>query len=143
MRNRSSSRSQAAGSLIAIVGAACVLACGVADRVDVENTGDLGGETRITSGVNVCPHFEGSLILPERIAPSESAFIAVRATDPDAADSLLVFAWTALSGTFSASDEPVTNYSCSKLGTEQLTVTAKDDQGCSSDLTLPVECIAH
>ena len=145
MRNRSSLRRKAkhARSLGASVAALCVLGCGAADRVDVPDAGDPNTETRVASGINVCPHFEGALILPQRIAPDESAFIAVRATDPDAADSLLIFAWSAMSGTFSSSDEPVTNYSCSKLGAEQLTVTAKDRLGCGSDLTISVECIAR
>ena len=144
MRNRSSlghhANAKHASSLAVGLAALCVLGCGVADRVDA---GDPGAETRVASGVNVCPHFEGALILPQRIAPDETAFIAVRATDPDAADSLLIFAWSAMSGTFTFSDEPVTNYSCSKLGAEQLTVTAKDRPGCSSDLTISVECVAR
>ena len=125
-----------------MVGALCVLACGSGEHTQVPPSVDADAGTSISSGVNVCPYFEDSLVLPQRIAPRESAFIAVRATDPDAADSQLVFRWSATSGTFSAGDKPVTNYSCLKLGAEQLTVTVTDRQGCSSDLTIGVQCIA-
>jgi hypothetical protein len=123
--------------------ALCALDCGTGEHVDVPETSSVDASTGISSGVNLCPYFQGSLILPQQLRPRESASITVRATDPDAADSQLVFSWSAASGTFSADDKPVTNYECSKLGTLPLTVTATDRQGCSIGLTLSVDCIPN
>jgi len=110
----------------------------------IPETGDAGAEqAEVASSVNVCPRFAGSLVMPQRILPDESAFIAVRAVDPDALDTQLAFSWTATSGTFTASDKSVTNYRCAQVGSEQLTVVARDHQGCTSELTIAVECIDH
>jgi hypothetical protein len=83
-----------------------------------------------------------SLALPQSIPSGKSAVIGVRATDPDGTDSRLVFHWSASSGRFSASDEAVTSFTCSKPGPVQLSVTATDPPGCSVSLTLTVECVA-
>ncbi len=121
-----------------------LLACGGADHVSVPEPPDAdAGPTKVNSDVNVCPVFGGSLVMPQRIGPSEAALIIVRASDPDSADSSLIYAWSAASGTFSANDRPVTNYRCSEPGTESLTVTAKDAHGCISSLTIDVECVAN
>jgi hypothetical protein len=81
--------------------------------------------------------------MPQRIAPGESTEIMVRVTDPDAPDSQLVLAWSAASGTFSASDKPMTTYRCVEPGTQQLTCTAKDKPGCVSELDIDVECVSN
>jgi hypothetical protein len=121
-----------------------LLACGAADHAVTQGSAEAGAApAQVSSGVNVCPHFEGSLVMPQRIGPTESAQIAVRASDPDAADSLLVFAWSAPSGSFSADDKPVTSYTCGELGTEQLTVTARDGHDCIDELKINVECVAN
>jgi hypothetical protein len=131
------------GSLAALMTVFCVIGCGGAEHQKIPPVAEAEAGTQVASGVNVCPRFEGSLILPQRIRPGETAVVAVRVSDPDAADSQLVFAWTATSGTFSASDSSVTNYDCSEIGSEQLTFSAVDRQGCSSSLTIAVECIAN
>jgi hypothetical protein len=130
------------GSLAALVTALFVIGCGGAEHQRLPPAAETEAGTQVASGVNVCPRFEGSLILPQRIGPGETAVVAVRVSDPDAADSQLAFAWTATSGTFSASDESVTDYTCSEIGKEQLTFTAVDRPGCSSSLTITVECVA-
>ena len=143
---RSSSRQCARPGLNAIcaaLGALGLLSCGAADHAQVPPTESPDAGTQVASGVNVCPHFEGSLILPQRIRPSESALVAVRVSDPDGDDSQLVFTWSATSGAFSSSDKAVTDYSCSEVGLQQLTFKAQDRQGCSSDMTIAVECISN
>jgi len=130
-------------ALTAFLAAHCVLACGTADHVTVPPASDGDAGTSVASAVNLCPRFDGSLVLPQHILPTQSAMLAVMASDPDGADSQLVFAWSAPSGVFSERDKPVTNYKCSKLGQEQLTITAADHQGCSSTLTIGVVCIAN
>jgi len=81
--------------------------------------------------------------MPQRIRPDEAALITVRAVDPDASNALLTFEWRAASGSFNPSDKPVTTYRCSRLGIEPLTVSARDRQGCLSELSVPVDCIAN
>ncbi|HEY0467793.1 MAG TPA: hypothetical protein VGC79_26510 [Polyangiaceae bacterium] len=128
----------------AFASALCAFACGAGDQADVTevmNGDDAGAE--VASGINVCPHFEGSLVMPQRIRPNEPSVIAVGATDPDASDSQLVFAWTGTAGTFDPSDKSVTIYRCTRLGSELLTVTATDRKGCVSSLKIAVECIAN
>lgn len=122
----------------------CALACGSADHTQIPPPDDdAGREAQVGSGVNVCPHFDGSVVLPQRIGRDESAYVAAMATDPDAANAQLVFSWTAASGVFTVQDKPMTSYRCSRVGPEDLLVTAKDRQGCSSHLTIPVECIEN
>jgi len=77
------------------------------------------------------------------IRPDESSLISVRATDPDAADSRLVFAWSAPSGSFDPSDKPVTRYRCFDLGEQQLVVTVRDRHDCTSTLIVTVQCVAN
>jgi hypothetical protein len=132
----------ARNALSAILAAHWVLACGTADHATVPPAPEGDASASVASVVNLCPRFDGSLVLPQHIPPMQSAMLAVTATDPDGADSELVFAWSAPSGVFSDRDKPVTNYNCSELGQEQLTITAADHQGCSSTLTIGVVCIA-
>jgi hypothetical protein len=127
----------------AFASALYVFSCGAGDQTVVPEASAGGEGAEVASGVNVCPQFEGSLVMPQRIHPEQASVIAVRASDPDAADSQLVFAWTATGGTLNPSDKSVTVYHCAQPGQEQLTVTATDRQGCVSDLTIAVECIAN
>ncbi len=121
-----------------------LLACGSAEHAVIPEPAEAGADqAEVSSGVNVCPLFTGSLVMPQRIAPGESTEIMVRVTDPDAPDSQLVLAWSAASGTFSASDKPMTTYRCVEPGTQQLTCTAKDKPGCVSELDIDVECVSN
>ncbi|HEX2670355.1 MAG TPA: hypothetical protein VHM25_05755 [Polyangiaceae bacterium] len=129
--------------MLAVVPALSAFACGAADRAPTPEPIASADPTEVQSGVNVCPRFDGSLVMPQRIAPNEASVITVSATDPDAPDSLLVFSWSAASGTFSASDKPVTVYHCTRVGAEQLTVVARDRRGCTTELTIDVECVAN
>ena len=128
-------------SWLVACGGLCVTACGSAEHVEVPRVADSIADASVSSGVNVCPSIQSSLVLPQQIAPSENALVAVRAVDPDGAESQLVFRWTASSGTFSESNKSVTNYACSQLGTAQLTVTVTDGPGCTATLTLTVDCV--
>jgi hypothetical protein len=130
----------------ALAAALCALACGSGEHTTIPVTGEDAGAdasgTQVASVVNLCPRFDGSLVTPQRITPGESALVAVTVTDPDGPSSELVFSWTATSGVFSASDKPVTSYTCSKLGTQQLSVVVKDRPGCTSQLSINVECVS-
>src|SRR6478609_5733850 len=118
-----------------------LLACGSGEQLPARESADAGDEqAQVNSGVNVCPVFDGSLVMPQRIGPGQSSSIVVRATDPDAPDSQLVFAWSALSGSFSVSDKRATSYRCGEPGKQRLAFTATDRAGCVSTLNVDVEC---
>ncbi len=139
-------RARTAFSVVA--GALCVLGCGTAEHSVVPSSteadagADSGAETHVASAVNLCPHVDGSFITPQKISPKVSAVVAVSASDPDSTVPDLTFKWHATNGVFSASDKAVTNYDCSTVGSQQLTVTVTDAPGCSVELTLNVECVA-
>jgi hypothetical protein len=128
--------------LILAFGALCAVACGGGEHTDVPPSDNADADASVSSGVNVCPHFLDSLALPQRISSGQSAAIGVHATDPDGADSGLVYHWSATSGRFSPNDKAVTFFTCSKAGTTLLTVTATDPPGCAASLTLTVECVS-
>ena len=118
--------------------------CGSADHVLVPSQQEPdASRADVSSAVNVCPVFGGSLVMPQRIRPNESSSITVRVTDPDAPSAQLVFQWSAPSGSFSASDESVTTYRCGELGSIVLTMTARDRVGCVSQQRIDVECVAN
>jgi hypothetical protein len=120
-----------------------LLGCGSAEHAVIPEPVEAGSDqAEVSSRVNVCPLFTGSLVMPQRIALGETSEIMVRVTDPDAPDSQLVLAWSASSGTFSASDNRMTTYRCGEPGTQQLTCTAKDKPGCVSSLNIDVECVS-
>lgn len=121
-----------------------LLGCGSGEQTPSQGSAGASDEqAQVSSGVNVCPIFEGSLVMPQRINPGQSSAIVVRATDPDAPDSQLVFSWTAASGSFSASDKKTTSYRCEAPGMQRLTFTATDRVGCISTLNVDVECVAN
>jgi hypothetical protein len=144
-RYSASEKRRASAALPMLVAALWPLSCGTADHVAVRPPPDqdAGTDTQVASKVNVCPRFDSSLALPQKITPEQTAVLIVTASDPDGNDSQLVFAWSAPNGSFNPSDKPVTNYNCSQPGIQQLTITAKDEQGCSSSLSIRVECIGN
>ncbi len=133
----------------AVAGALCALSCGTAEHsvippaTDADGGADAGSETQVASAVNLCPRVDSSFITPQKIAPQVNALVSVSASDPDSPIPDLTFTWHATSGVFSASDKAVTNYECSKIGTQQLTVTVTDRPGCSVEFTINVECVAN
>ena len=135
--------SKLAWSMLALALALCANACGAGDRAPTPEPAASADPTEVQSGINVCPRFDGSIVMPQRIAPNEASVITVSATDPDAPDSLLAFSWSAPSGTFSSSDKPVTIFHCTRVGAEQLTVVARDRRGCTAELQIDVECVAN
>ena len=138
----------ARNAFVVTLGALCTFSCGTAEHnlvppvSEADGGADAGAETHVASDVNVCPHVDGAFITPQKIAPNVSAVVSVSASDPDSTVPDLTFAWSATSGVFSASDKPVTNYECSKIGAQQLTVTITDRPGCRIKFMINVECVA-
>ena len=130
--------------LVAAASFALLSGCGSADQTraarDEEATPEL---VDFSPAINVCPRFEGSLILPQSIPHAGAAFIAVRAVDPDADDLTLTFAWSATSGDFSAPERPVTEYRCADDGDQALTIVTRDASNCDRALHLDVTCLSE
>src|SRR4051812_4402491 len=137
MREPMRTRQRTRKVLGAMLAALCALACGSAEHVQVppmseaDGGADAGTETQVASAVNLCPHVDGSYVTPQTIAPHVSALVAVSASDPDSAVPDLSYAWHATSGAFRASDKAMTNYECSEIGTQLLTVVVTDHPGCN------------
>ncbi len=53
------------------------LLCGAADHTPTPEPAVSADPTEVQSGVNVCPRFDGSLVMPQRIAPSVASVITV------------------------------------------------------------------
>lgn len=93
-------------------------------------------------GTNVCPIFEASFVLPKLVLADTAAFVAVRATDPDADDLRLTYDWSATAGEFSEPTMPVTEYRCVEPGEQVLTAVATDLGDCGVAIHIDVTCVA-
>jgi hypothetical protein len=100
------------------------------------------GEIALEQSSNLCPIFRYWLLLPRDVRPDLTATIQVKAIDPDTGDQDLRFSWHATSGYFSEPQAPTTEYSCTELGAQALTLTARDLDDCESILELEVQCLA-
>ena len=117
-----------------------LLGCGSADQTRAVPPPD-DSLLNVTENVNLCPHFEGSLILPQTIPPGVLAIVVVRAVDPDGNDAALTYDWSLTAGAFSETLGPSTKYSCTDLGPQVLTVVTKDAHDCHVSLDIGVSCL--
>lgn len=116
-------------------------ACGAADQVRTER--DEAPEAPMAAvRTNVCPIFEASFVLPQLVPADASAFVAVRATDPDADDLRLTYDWSATAGEFSEPTLPLTEYRCLEPGDQVLTAIATDLGDCGVAIHIDVTCAA-
>lgn len=116
--------------------------CGSGDHVQGVAPVPSNPLVEFNPDVNQCPSIHGAVVIPLEIPPLVLAQVAAYAVDPDAAESQLVYAWTAESGTFVDSGKAVTEYQCTELGPQILSVSVRDVSGCSGHLTVQVDCIA-
>lgn len=117
------------------------VACGAADSStrarDRQETEGAGVE----SSINTCPNLTFHMILPRVIRPGEAAIVGVFASDEDSNDTELGYAWSATSGEFVNPRDAFTEYTCQDAGHQVLSVSAFDEQGCTSELDLDVYCL--
>ncbi len=123
-------------SLVALV----TLGCGAADSVRHER--DDSEMKPPVSTANVCPEFGWWLLLPRSLRLGDTTEILVNVTDPDTPRGKLTFEWAAPTGAFSELHQADTSYLCQKRGRQVLTLEARDDLDCASELDLDVECLA-
>jgi hypothetical protein len=122
---------------------ALLLGCGAADANKSERDDDGSDLIEVNALVNLCPRFEASFILPQAIPRDASAFVAVRAADPDGAGRKVQLEWSATSGEFTDPELPITQYRCDELGAQQLTATVTDRSGCDTSLHIDVTCLSE
>ncbi|HEX5655734.1 MAG TPA: hypothetical protein VFX59_01005 [Polyangiales bacterium] len=103
---------------------------------DTPEEGDL--ELAVTT-FGSCPRLELATVTPLTVAVEQSASIEVIARDVDG-DAVL-YAWSALDGTFSAPRENITGYRCASPGEKALTLTYSDAPGCSKQTELRITCV--
>jgi hypothetical protein len=130
-------------SILTSVVACAVFGCGASPQVDTPQSTDSKPLVAFDPEINVCPVFEGMLVIPLDIPPNVPAQIIVKVTDPDGIDAALTYEWSAPSGNFSDPKSPITAYRCAELGPQALRVTAEDVVGCGRSTELNVSCVAE
>lgn len=120
-----------------------LVACGSADHSEQERPASGSPVLNVEQGFNICPQFQGSLVLPQTIAPRERAIVAVIVSDPDGDDAKLSYVWTASSGSLDAPDSSQTGYVCDDTGAQVLHVVAEDARGCHVALDITVTCLSR
>jgi hypothetical protein len=134
-------RHSALAGLLSLGAALCSLACGSSDQTRASRAEPADQSLNVEQDFNVCPYFESSVILPQTIAPGQTAAVIVRAVDPDGDDALLAYEWSVSAGELTEVDGPSIAYSCTDTGAQILTVVAKDARGCHSTLDIAVTCL--
>jgi len=116
------------------------LACGAADSTEAAR--EESPDVAVDAGINTCPSFLFSMILPQAIREGEMASAVAFATDPDSSIAQIRYKWTATSGEFDDPNESFSQYACTASGAQTLSVTASDRDGCETSLNFSVECDA-
>jgi hypothetical protein len=97
------------------------------------------GNVSVDGTFNYCPSTPTIIATPSSAPVGEPIAVSAEALDEDPVS----FVWSAPSGTFAASTQASTTFTCSVPGTVTLRVSASDSQGCSGVIgTLEVTCIA-
>lgn len=125
-----------------IGGAAACFACSAAD--ETRRVPDEGPEAQllnVAQDFNVCPHFEGSLVLPQTIAPGQQAVIGVRGVDPDGEDAALTYDWSVTSGELMETGHGYAKYSCDETGPQIVSIVTTDARDCHVQLDIAVNCL--
>ena len=117
------------------------LSCGAAEQYSYEGVAESEPVPQAVTRVNTCPEFGYWVLLPRSLDVGETTEIAVNVDDPDAPRSRLSFEWEAQSGAFSDRFWSDTAYTCESVGKQELTLRARDEDDCTSDLRLAVFCL--
>jgi len=127
------------------LGATCALAllsgCGAADGTKTARE-QAPDDVKIDTGINACPSFIYTMVLPEAIRSGEVATVMAFATDPDWDDNKLKYVWSATSGGFDSPNDSLSQYTCADSGPQVLSVTTSDPEGCENNLDFHVVCDA-
>lgn len=128
---------------LALLGSAAIcFACSASDQTRAKPEEEPEHEIlNVAQDFNVCPHFEGSIVLPQTIPPGQQAVIVVRAVDPDGDDRALSYAWSATSGELSETTAGSTKYLCDETGPQIVSIVTTDARNCHVQLDIAVNCL--
>jgi hypothetical protein len=101
----------------------------------------VDGNVTIAGTFNLCPTVTSTSTTPTSVAVGDNAMllVAVRDRDGDA----LMYAWSALDGTFSAPTATSTLYKCASPGTKTLRFDVSDgpQRGCTRSASVTLTCV--
>ena len=99
------------------------------------------GGVRVNGKLNICAELTKVVVSP--LQTSVGNVINLMADAVDAEDDPIEYAWTALVGTIADPGDPITIYTCTAEGSDEITITVSDDGGeyCMSQWTVPVTCV--
>ncbi|HKY39219.1 MAG TPA: hypothetical protein VJN18_24945 [Polyangiaceae bacterium] len=127
------------GSRFAPLLAVLLFGCGSADQTRTAR--DEEPETSIEPYVNICPRFHGALVVPKTLPLGEYAVVVAIAEDPDAPHATLRYQWSASSGELSNPDGANTEYRCSEVGDQLLSLVARDELDCAAQIDIEMYCL--
>ena len=99
------------------------------------------GGVRVNGKLNICAELTKVVVSP--LQTSVGNVINLMADAVDAEDDPIEYAWTALVGTIADPGDPITIYTCTAEGSDEITIPVSDDGGeyCMSQWTVPVTCV--
>jgi hypothetical protein len=128
--------------LALLCGTTACLSCSASDQSKAKPEEEPEDQIlNVAQNFNVCPRFEGSIVLPQTIAPGQEAVIVVRAVDPDGDDRALSYGWSVTSGELSETVGGSTKYLCDELGPQIVSIVTTDAPGCHVQLDIAVNCL--
>lgn len=98
---------------------------------------ESAGAISVNGAFDSCPTVTSTSLSPTRVAVGQSATLAATARDRNG--DAVTFRWSAASGSFSASQLANTQYTCSSVGRQAITLTLSDGT-CGQSQSLAVDC---
>ncbi len=117
---------------------------GVSTEVDLilhcKEAAQFGG-VRINGKLNICAELEKVVVSPLQTASGYSLSVAAVAGDSEG--DAVEYSWTATGGSFEASEQAATVFTCAEANEEQITIEVSDDafEYCIDDWTISVNCV--
>lgn len=101
---------------------------------------NLGG-VRVDGKINICSELTKVVVSP--LQTSVGNVINVMADAVDREDDPIAYRWTALVGSIADPGDPITIYTCTTEGDDEITITVSDDdfEYCMSQWTVAVTCV--
>ncbi|MEM7135754.1 MAG: hypothetical protein AAF500_04195, partial [Myxococcota bacterium] len=101
----------------------------------------LGG-VRVDGKINICAELTKVVVSP--LQTSVGNVINLMADAVDQEDDPIAYRWTALTGTIADPADPITVYTCTAVGDDEITITVSDDdfEFCTSQWTVDVTCVS-
>jgi len=104
------------------------------------------GSALISGVLNICPQIDSLAASPSEVLVGKSTVLAATAHDTDASPAALSYAWSASSGSLSATSGASPSFTCSTPGDATITLTVSDGDataGCADTQTTTVTCTSN